>query len=204
MAERRERDSGDLVPIITTRPGHPTPRMDRDRAYTYWAWSAERSYPVAAKALGLDRGTLREWAKLDDWAIRYQHDRADIVPANIRATVALSLGNDAPAAADYLGKVAAGDLPGDRYRIQACLAILDRVGFAVIHLDPTATPVDPIAAASTAAIGQADPASLTQSLLDKLRHRLDPAPIAEEPTIEEPSRSTPPFSPPFSAPLPTP
>ena len=105
----------------------------REAARDLWAWVYGRSFTTTAERTGVSLRTLHAWAKAERWRERYEEERADLAPDDVRFFVALGLGNDAMAARDYLGAVARGELPGDKLRILASTSVLDRAGFAPVH-----------------------------------------------------------------------
>ena len=140
------------VPLRSVRPPAPdraTPEPDpalllapingaytpesRARAYDSWAWLCGRSFAETSRRTGVPLRTLHYWAKAEGWRERYEGERADLAPEDVRYWVAVGLGNDAMAARDYLGAVARGELPGDKLRLLAATAVLDRAGFAPNH-----------------------------------------------------------------------
>ena len=105
----------------------------RRHAYESWAWLCGRAFAETSRRTGVPLRTLHHWAKTEGWRERYEQERADLAPVDVRYWVALGLGNDAMAARDYLGAVARGELPGDKLRLLAATSVLDRAGFAPIH-----------------------------------------------------------------------
>ena len=105
----------------------------RELAYELWAWTYGRVFATTAEQTGVSLRTLHAWAKAGRWRERHEGERADLAPEDARYLVALGLGTDAMAARDYLGAVARGDAPPNKDRQAACVAILDRAGFAPIH-----------------------------------------------------------------------
>ena len=105
----------------------------RALAYDLWAWTYGRSFARTADETGVSLRTLHSWAKADRWRERHEEERSELSPEHHRYIVALGLGADAIAARDYLGAVARGDEPPNKDRQAACIAILDRAGFAPIH-----------------------------------------------------------------------
>ena len=138
----------------------------REAARELWGWVYGRSFTTTAERTGVSLRTLHAWAKTERWRERYEEERADLAPADVRFFVALGLGNDAMAARDYLGAVARGELPGDKLRLLASTSVLDRAGFAPIHFS------------------QADLNQERQRRTRQASAGLDPAAVAALPTEE--------------------
>ena len=143
----------------------------RELAFELWAWTYGRVFATTAEQTGISLRTLHAWAKAGRWRERFEEERAELAPADQRYVVALGLGADAIAARDFLGAVARGDAPPNKDRQAACVAILDRAGFAPIHFSQLPAKRPP-------ATTGPDPKDMTQEergrwLLDQLAKQQD-------------------------------
>lgn len=107
---------------------------DREVAFQVWALFAEQS-PKKTLAILEERyeitvnpSTLRQWTSRHNWRGRLRELLHDVAPTEMDRAALSLLGGAADAAA-YLSAAARGEAEASRDRINASIAVLDRVGF---------------------------------------------------------------------------
>lgn len=113
----------------------------RERAYVLWAWECKHNSVKTSARLSelygqdVPDATIRSWAKVDNWAIRHEEERADLQPAHIRPVAALKLGRALINAAAYVEDVFDGIRQPDRDMNALAKIVFDATGFSAIRVD---------------------------------------------------------------------
>lgn len=130
-----------IEPDMVVIPGQRAPDALREDAYQLWAWACAQNCEKVADTLNaqhpgldLDGRTVRGWCRQEQWRVRYEEERAELVPGMVRYASALQLQNALPGAIDYVSAVAAGTVEPNKDRLSACKLIMDACGFAAIRV----------------------------------------------------------------------
>lgn len=115
------------------------PEEAKQAAWEIYAGQANRSLRVTERILASDEygwpvslRVLNHWRDRYQWDIKLDQASRDIAPTSIGRAILIGA-TKAPAAMSYLASVVEGTEPPDQKRINAAMAILDRVGIGPIR-----------------------------------------------------------------------
>lgn len=119
-------DSASVLPVVAQGNSKQAIAERRERAYAMWAFDPHHNTRMVAKAVGVSRTTIENWARMEGWRERYARDHADML-AGMREYGQVRMMELLTEAMETVGEIIRNPQSSDRDRTLASKIVIDHM-----------------------------------------------------------------------------